>query len=76
MTKPVRVASKGRQARVGSFSSLAIDLIVSKAPKVSGARGASAAPAITTCARPSRMMRKASPMATVPEAQLFEFVVL
>src|ERR1700677_1152614 len=76
MTKPERVESKGRQARVESLISLDIDLIVSNAPKVSEASGASAAPAIMTLARPSRMMRKASPTATVPEAQLLELVVL
>jgi hypothetical protein len=46
-------------------------LIIAKAPKVSGASGASAPPASATSTVPSRTASKAWPMATAPEAHEF-----
>ena len=76
MTKPSRVRSNGRHARAaGSPSHWLIVLMSANALNVSGLSGASAAPATITSANPSRMYRSASPTATVPLAQLLEFVV-
>ena len=50
--------------------------MMAKAPKQSGASGASAPPAIMTSASPRATARKASPMAIAPEAQLIPLVLL
>ena len=50
--------------------------MMAKAPKQSGASGASAPPLSMTSASPRAMARKPSPMAMVPEAQLMPLVVL
>ena len=65
---------KGRDAFSGSSLRVDIARISANAPKVSGASGASAPPAIITSAYPSRICRNASPIAIVPDAQLMEFV--
>ena len=68
MTKPSRSRSKGRDAVAGSSLRRESTRMISKAPKVSGASGASTPPASIASARPSRMRRVASPIAMVPEA--------
>ena len=49
--------------------------MIANAPNVSGASGASAAPQSITSAYPSRISRKPSPIAIVPDAQLIAFVL-
>ena len=74
MTKPSRRASNGRLACSGSSFRVDIARMIAKAPKQSGARGASAPPAIMTSASSRAMARKPSPMAIAPEAQLMPLV--
>ena len=76
MTKPSRPASNGRRARPGS--SLRVDMarMIAKAPKQSGASGASAPPANITSASSLAIARNASPTAIAPEAQLIPLVAL
>ena len=50
--------------------------MMAKAPKQSGASGASAPPASMTSASPRTMARNPSPMAMAPDAQLIPLVVL
>ena len=50
--------------------------MMAKAPKQSGASGASAPPASITSASPRTMARNASPIAIAPEAQLIPLVEL
>ena len=50
--------------------------MMAKAPKQSGASGASAPPAIITSASPRAIARNPSPMAMAPEAQLMPLVAL
>ena len=76
MTKPSRSASKGRQAWPGSSLRALMARASAKAPKQSGARGASTPPATAESARPAWMSRNASPTAIVPEAQLIPLVEL
>src|SRR6516164_8356936 len=73
ITKPSRPWSKGRQAIEGCERLMV--RIKANAPYVKGLKGAYEAPAIITSAQPSRIYRRASPIATFPLAQLFEFVV-
>ena len=76
MTKPSRPASNGRLAWAGSSLRVDIARMIAKAPKQSGASGASAPPAIITSASPRTMARNPSPMAMAPEAQLIPLVEL
>src|SRR6185503_20584138 len=66
---------KGREADAGSSLDVDIARMTVKAAKQRGASGASTPPAITTVARPSRIIRRPSPMAIAPEAQEFEFPI-
>ncbi len=50
--------------------------MTAKAPKQSGASGASVPPLSMISASPRAMERKPSPMAMLPDAQLMPFVVL
>src|SRR5213596_864117 len=76
MTKPSRLASKGRDARAGSSLRVLMARMMLNAANVSGASGASAPPASMMSARPSRTTWNASPTAMVPDAQLIAFVAL
>ena len=68
MTKPLRSASKGMEARRGSALSLRAFMAV-KPPMARGVMAASVPPHSITSPYPSRMWRKASPTALVPPAQ-------
>ena len=67
MTKPSRSVSNGREAAVGSSLRLSAPMRA-KAAMVMGLTQASAPPATTTSARPSRTSRAPSPTALVPVA--------
>src|SRR3972149_1307911 len=69
MTKPSRVASKGREAFSGSSLRVEMAFIAQKPATLSLVIGASVPPAIIASASPRWMMRMASPMALPPGAQ-------
>ena len=69
ITKPARVASNGREARVGSTSSATSPRIAQKPARISGVIAASVPPARTTSAWPRRIEAAASPIAVEPVAQ-------
>jgi len=75
MTKPSRWRWKGRYACEGSPVQRDIVCSLSKALKIIGANGASAAPAMTTSAEPYWMSRSASPSAALPAAQVLALVL-
>ena len=68
MTKPARVASNGRDARVGSSSSATSPRIALKPPRMIGWMQASVPPAIITSASPRLITSAASPIACEPVA--------
>ena len=68
MTKPLRRLSNGSEAALGS-STVVRALLLAKPAMAIGQRAASAPPVIMASARPSRIMRYASPMEWVPVAQ-------
>ena len=69
MTKPARVASKGRDALVGSSSSATSPRIAQKPARISGWMHDSVPPASTASAAPRRISSAASPTACEPVAQ-------
>src|SRR5579884_4025293 len=68
MTKPSRVASKGRHAFSGSSLRVLSAFMVQKPARLRGVTAASVPPQIMARASPRWMMRKASPMAWPPVA--------
>lgn len=74
MTKPLRLASKGREACSGSSLLGDVALMASKQAIVIGDIGESDAPVMQTSARPSSMVWKAYPTASSPEVQPVETV--
>ena len=66
MTKPARVASNGRDARVGSSSSATSPRIAQKPARITGCMHASVPPASTTSASPRRIISAPSPTACEP----------
>ena len=68
ITKPARVASNGRDARVGSSSSATSPRIAQKPARISGWMHDSVPPASTTSAAPRLISSAASPTACEPVA--------
>ena len=68
-TKPSRPLSYGRDARSGSSLRLESAIIAAKAAMGTGCRQASVPPAMTTSARPLRIICRAYATASAPDAQ-------